>query len=63
MTIEQKNKAFKIFVQSLEEVTNELNKHLNDCRKYGRIPCVYTLKSKTEKIEFWSNAMIRLSNK
>lgn len=62
MTIEQHNKAFSIMVNALNEATDELNKHLSDCKSSGRIPCVYILRNKTERIQFWSETIEKLSN-
>ena len=62
MTIKQYNEAFNIMVLALNEVTTELNKHLDSCKALGRIPCVYAIKSKNERIQFWSDAIEKLSN-
>jgi hypothetical protein len=62
MTIKQYNEAFRIMCNALNEVTSELNKELSDCKLLGRIPCVYAIKSKNERIQFWSDAIEKLSN-
>ena len=57
MTTDTKNKAFKIFVNALKEATNELKKHLSS----KQIPCSFILKEKTERVQFWNDAITKLS--